>query len=65
MPAQKTNETKKTTKTCMVIKAGADRISTGERVDNADVTYPQKAKFEATPSQAKALEERGFVEIMD
>ena len=69
MPAKKTTaakpKPKKTTLTCMVLKAGADRISTGEREANSDIYYPRKAEFECEPDIAKALQERGFVEIMD
>jgi hypothetical protein len=71
MPTKKTDAAKAETKpkkdtlTCMVLKAGADRISTGERKNNSDVYYARQDQFEAEPSIAKALQARGLVEIMD
>lgn len=71
MPAKKSDTAKaeakpqKDTLTCMVLKAGADRISKGTRKDNSDEYYARQEEFEADPEIAKALQERGLVEIMD
>lgn len=56
---------KKDTVSCMVLTKGADKISTGEMVDDKNVYFERHAKFEADPIIAQALQERGFVEIMD
>jgi hypothetical protein len=71
MPAKKSEtakaeaKPKKDTLTCMVLKAGDGKISKGERDANSDIYYDRHDKPEFPVEIARALQERGFVEIMD
>lgn len=65
MPEAKKPAPKKTTKTCMVLKAGDGKISKGKRVDSCDLYYGRQERIEFPPKVAEALEARGYVEIMD
>lgn len=64
MPAPKTDTPAEGYTRCTVSRKGAGKISTGERLDDADITYNQGDQIDVLDATARAYEDCGYVAVI-